>query len=277
MPEAFLRTFRVNVGGVQFESNVQRPLRFAFSIDRDSTKQANNVQVAVWNLNPQTRADLEKPKFVPVRIETGYESTDLSQIFLGNLRSAESIKEGTDVKTILNAGDGEERITQAQVNTSFPKGAGLKKVLTKAIEATGLPPGNLDSIGDISFNGQRQLPAALTLSGKASDELEYVCKSFGLSWHVQDGNVVVQKTGQAAFSGGPLLSAKTGMIGSPHIDSNGRIKVKAILLPDLIPGRAFQVESRNDRASGQFVATRTRHIGDTLGKAWFVDVLGERV
>lgn len=266
--QQFQRQFRVNVGGIEFGSGPEQPLRFAFRVARDLTKHSNNADVRVWNLRPDVRRSLEHRQRVPVRIEAGYQGA-LTQVFFGALRRAEVYKEGPDIITRVHSGDGELQLQQARVAKTFPQGTPWLSVVRTIVQALGIGEGNL---ARAPITGSTLRPYAI--AGFAADELEAVCLSRGLRWSVQDGNFTVAVSGQPAFSGSALISPATGLIGLPTIDSEGRVTCRSLMLPDMLPGRAFQLESAFG-PSGRFAAIRTLHVGDSHSTSdWFTEMTG---
>jgi hypothetical protein len=61
-------------------------------------------------------------------------------------------------------------------------------------------------------------------------------------------------------------------VDEPQIDKNGKIVGKALLNPDLLPGRVFRVEST--RVTGNFLCEKTQHKGTSDGGDWFVEFVG---
>ena len=271
MAEQFRRAFRVQIGLFTFDSSPTRPLKFRFQIERDIKKPPNNASVQIYNLAEQTRSFLGAEKFVVCKIDVGYED-DLTQVFFGDLRRATSSKVGPDWVTQLDSGDGEKQLAQAQVNRTFRKGTDLRVVLSALGKSMGLGEGNLRQTSPAYPDGRTTLAANWTASGRAGDELEFFCRSVGIRWSVQDAQLMFLSQEKPAFATGPLISPTTGMINSPTLDSDGNVEVSSLMLPDLMPGRAFEVESR--QVNGKFVATHTIHAGDSTGGDWFVKVKG---
>lgn len=274
--EQFRRSFVLEIGDKKIESlSGATSLRCAFSVERDKTPEPNNAEVAIWNLNKESRQSLEESaEGVTSRLEVGYQDA-VQQVFFGILRKVETIREGADWITHASAGDGEDRIITSRVHKSFARDTLIKDVLRELVKSLELGEGNLHTIPAPAFlkNGGK-LSAPYAVSGPADHELTEFTRSIGLEWSVQDGEVQLTEVGKPATGliVGPLISPDTGLIGSPRLDTKGKVLGTALILPDLVPGAAFQLQS--ERITGQFLAEKTRHYGDTDAQEWYVDFKG---
>ncbi len=305
----FRRAFRITVGDKQFGSeNEIRPLSMAFSVQRDKSITPNNASVTLTNLSEETRAHLEElsggtgqgivsrqgrssaktPKKgvaiaiqgegVAVRVEAGY-GEHFGQLFLGVLRKVSSWKSGTEWLTQISGGDGEGTLNVKKISKTFAKGTPISSVVRACVGALGVGKGGLDNtlnalrVAGLLTGGQ-VLERALTLHGDAATELDQVMRSCGFEWHIADGAFYAGPAGTPTFPGeGPLLTPETGLLDTPRIEKNGKVVGVALLNADLLPGRVFRVES--SRVSGNFVCSKTQHRGESTGRLWQVEFVGD--
>lgn len=272
MTEFFNRAFRVEVGDRAFSN--ANALRFTFSVERDAKLTPNACTVSLYNLAESTRHDLEAQTFIPVRIQAGYED-DAGQLFLGGLRTAESTRNGADWITEVRGGDGEKEILQARIAKTFSSGTSYKVVLSSLVDALGVRRGNLGSLEQPTLisSGSSSLARALTLRGGVAEELEAMTRSLGLEWSIQDGSFQVAASGQPAQTQSTVLSGDSGLVEVPSVDKDGLVSGTALLIPDLLPGRTFRVES--DRVTSNLVCTKTVHSGDSESTEWYVHFTGK--
>lgn len=214
---------------------------------------------------------------VPVRIEVGY-GEHLGQIFFGVLRKVSSWKQGSEWLTQISGGDGEHSITTAKISQSFVKGTPITSVVRALVGTLGVGEGGLSNtlraleVAGL-LTGGNVLQKALTLHGDSATELEQLMRSCGFEWSIADGNFIAGPSGQAMLPGtGPLLTPDTGLIDTPQIDKNGKLIGKALLNPDLLPGRSFRVES--SRVTGTFLCSKTQHSGTSTDTPWEVQFVG---
>jgi hypothetical protein len=277
MGTEFRRAFKIQVGDVEISSAGAAALRCVFSVERDTQPYPNAATLAIYNLNPDHRAALNAKPELSCRIEAGYVDA-AQQIFLGNVRRGRTTRSGPDWITTLEAGDGEKQLATARVNVSFTTGTPVTTVLTYLASALGLPFSLASVFASAATNAGKTLRAPLTLSGSAAEELRQFTRSVGLSWSVQDGALVVLANAEPYTQiEGPVISPATGLIESASLEVDDKTKKtivtgKALLLPDLVPGRKFVVESST--VNGTFACTKTKHYGDSSGAEWFVDFEG---
>lgn len=283
MPEVtqWGRECSVQLGEILIEVKPTEPsLRVAFVVERELGDEPPRADVAIWGLAEATRAELEQTPDLPCEIKAGYAGAS-SNLFLGVLRKAESIKQGSEWIFRAQVGDEVElEMAKGQkARATFKEGTPLATVLKELVKLTGLKKGNSDLLGipfvsDLKFqSGIDKLEKSLSVYESALDELNVFCRSCGVIWSIRDGAF------QGAIAGsftalGPLLSKDTGLIEpSPRINDKGHAIGTALLNPELVPGVGFTVESK--RVNGQFICAQTRHSGDTHGASdWRVEWRG---
>lgn len=285
---AFQRAYRLTIGSIEIDARAGvglNSLRVAFAVERDVKRVPNNAEIAVWNLSPSSREALAKLSNVPVRLEAGYVD-EVGVIFQGDLRSARSRREGTDIVTRVSGGDGEVKIRTARINRTFAAGTPIGTVLRELGKALGVGEGNLRQfLGAKLGNGSRTLSRSLTLRGSVFDELECVTRSCGLGWSIQDSALQLREAGQPVGDRrGPLLRPDTGLIGEVEVETvakeepgfaAGSVKVCGVCLlrPDLIPGVPFRVES--EAFTSNLVCTATVADGDSHSTdSWRIEWAG---
>lgn len=289
----FLRAYRIVIGDTELDARTgvgSSGMRIAFKVERDAKRVPNNAELEVWNLARTTRDRLAKLTNVPVRIEAGYVGSEIGTIFLGDLRSARSRREGPDIITRVSAGDGQSKCRTARLSRTFPAGTKVGSVISELGRALGVRPGNLGQFqGARLSSGSDTLKRGLTIHGAVYDELERVCRSCGLEWSVQDSELQLKQLGQPVGPGlGPLLREDSGLVGTPEVETvsevtkadpdlrKGQIVVSGacLLRSDLRPGLPFRVES--DAFTGNLVCRTTVHSGDSHSASggWVVEWTG---
>ena len=208
MSVQFLRAYRIVVGDTEVDARTGvgvGSLRIAFCVQRDHKRVPNNAELEVWNLARSTRERLAMLSTVPVRIEAGYVGSDIGTIFLGDLRSARSRREGPDIITRVSAGDGQRAVRTARLSKTFPAGTKLGSVISELGRALGVKAGNLSAFSGARLaDGSDALKRSLTIHGAVYDELERLCRSCGLEWSVQDSELQL-KADAAADIGAVLV------------------------------------------------------------------------
>jgi hypothetical protein len=262
----FGRTARLTLGTTQIDciDSTNAGLALTFHIKKNLKPEPNSVEIKVWNLAPNTRKSIETPKTVPVKLEVGY-GGDLFTIYLGELHSAQSARQGADIVTSISSGDKEAGILGARTLIQVPASASPQQLLqfaAQGLTASGIGLGNLNTQTPTGTTGG----PARTLHGVASNVFGQVCRANGLEWSVQDGALQVLPIGSSLGATAVRLNADSGMLGSPTVDTKGILTVKSLIQPDLMPGRPLIVEAAF--LQGAYRIEEVEFVGDTWGTSW---------
>lgn len=245
-----------------------------FQVKKNLLPQPNTCELKVYNLNATHRAALEALKVATISLEAGYEG-GYSSLFLGDLRTSISTREGPDWVTSLGAGDGEKAIRTARVSASIKKGATTIDVVKTIARALGVGEGNLSSAAQtLQASGISDLFSEGTiLSGSASREMTHICASAGLTWSIQRGALQILHTKEALDNEALFISQDTGMIGAPTSDGKGVVTVKLLMIPDVFPGRKMVLEGQQTR--GNYRIEEVVTTGDTAATDWYHEIKGK--
>lgn len=258
-------------------------IRPTFQITGDVSKtlkpEPNKANFRVYGLNRQHIATLEQMKRARVEFAAGYKGA-MSTIFLGELRVGLTVDEPPERGiVVLETADSEAAFGKSRVSQSFAKGVTTDAVLEAVALRLGVKPGNLaDAKRKIQtlFSGVgNRFPKGAVLFGSASSEMTAICRSLNLEWSVQDGKLQILEKGKVLEGTAILLNQRSGMIGSPTIDSKGIVTVVSAMQPDVFPGRQIMVEGV--RLKGRYRAEETHHSFDYKGDTWQVEIKGKRI
>jgi hypothetical protein len=196
--------------------------------------------------------------------------TPLPLIFGGDIREIWSVYEGTDWVTTLTSGDGDSA-NAARVNKSFGPGTPLRFAIEQVAAELGLGLGQLpkEIATAALWDGGKQFPAGIVLSGHGMTQLDRLLTSAGYKWTVQGGEIVVIRLG-SSFGTAVLLTPETGLIGSPTPANDGRVAAVSLLQPDLVPGR--QVEFNSRHVKGHYIVETAVYEGETAAQEWYVQL-----
>lgn len=268
----FARTYKLVVG----DRDVSE-LAMSFRVSRTLKSTPNSAEIVVRNASPETRAAWRGlGKRVPVLLEAGYKSTGNAVIFKGFLRYIAPEKvEGADIVTEISSGDGEETKGK-RVKVSMPSKVPPDQVLRAIVGALGVGEGNVnDAVRILRQRGLTSLHGqGAVVVGPAARAMSEFCESAGLEWSVQDGAVQILEAGKGLTTSAILLSADSGLYGSPTVDSKGILTAQCALIPGLVPGRTVQVESIG--VKGAYVVSEIHYAGDTHGEDWGAEIKGKK-
>lgn len=262
----FRRVYRVQVGTLATED-----VDITFKVTRTLAAHPGTCEITLYNLSEAHRRELRPNAFGRLRafcqLDAGYEGTR-SMLFRGDTRRIEHKRDGTEWVTVVTAGDGEHAIRNARVVASFARETTFATVVRALAQQMGVGEGNFASVTDALGATVR---AGTVLHGQAAQELHRICAAAGLEFSVQDGALQILRRGQALDRVGVLLSPETGLLGSPERCGYKRIKLSALLQPDLVPGRKVRVESST--ATGDYRIVQAEYAGDTRGEDWTADLV----
>ena len=268
------RRLQLGIGDTLIEYNSSRDLRVAFDVTRSKTRDPNAAAIQVHNLNPATRGALEQQERASCELSAGYADESTHVIFAGVLLHIESYRADGGIVTDLQLGDDtEQKAAIPRIHKNFPTGTPISNVLQDLVSATGLKGGNFAEAAPFArLVGGTALQRPWFASGQALSELHAFARSLGFQWTMQDQQVIFTGLGRGTGGSGPVFTGDN-VPETPQIDADGLITLTGRLVPELVPGRPFEVDTAE--VQGRFVATDTRHYGDTSGTDWSVFVTGE--
>lgn len=249
-------------------------LDVAFDIFRTAKSEPNTAEIKVWNLTPEKRFVLEEQGNVPVSVEAGYKD-QTSQLFLGVARTVYTTREGADLITVLQSGDGEKEHQSSRINVSIAAGATNQQAIDAVVKALALGAGNSANAATKIASAKPLFPQGAVLTGSAAQVLQRLMLSLGLEYSIQNGALQVLTAGEPLAGTATKLTPETGLVGSPSIDNEGILTAQALLIPEIFPGRLLVVES--EFLSGNFRVESCKYVGDTAGNDWYVEVEAKKL
>jgi len=253
----FGRVVELKVGDTEITG-----LDIAFEIEKDLTPEPNPCHVEIFNLGAKNRNILSQYKQVPVQLKAGYKG-NVGVIFYGDMIRCSHLKEGPTWKTTLANGDGAKSIQSERINKSFSKGTPVKTVIKEIAEQLKIPSASaLKQFEDLS----QKLSRGFMVSGNPMDELGSILRDYGYSASVQNNSLQILKDGQALLNQALNLTPRSGLKGSPEIGSNKKLKVTAVLMPELLPGQKVHIDCST--FIGFALIQHVRFCGSTFEAAW---------
>ena len=284
----FLREASLTVGpAAGGEGREWTGLRLQFTVEKTSKSSTNKGKVSIFNLAPESRTFLESDDLVAI-IKAGYR--DFSEVlFIGDIpkNGVTTKRQGPDIVTTIECGDGEKALNQANLNQSWTGGVTNLQIFQAAALALGT---------DISIGVQKSFKKEIfgngfAFSGMVKDLLDQLVEKQGLEWSIQNGTLQVlskdDETGEEAV----LLSPTTGLIDVPSKTEKG-VNAISLLNPKIIPGRRIVIQSKQflgalaslggsvgDVGSGQgtFRIDKVTHVGDSDEGDWKSTVEGTTI
>jgi hypothetical protein len=212
--------------------------RIKFSIEKNSESNANKGTITVYNLSQETRNFLEKKDAIAM-LKAGFRDF-ASTIFLGDILKGMNKRQGPDVVTDLECGDGEFALKTALLNVSFGPGVKNTQIIDAAVAAItqyNVVKGFRETIPVKTYQ------QGFSFSGQARDALKQQLLPVGLEFHIQDGELSIIKPDGTNKELAVLVSQDTGLVGFPTKTALG-VEFTCLLNPQLRPGRAVKLESK---------------------------------
>lgn len=286
MTELFGRAYRVLINN---ELEITG-LHVSFAVRRSFKPEPDTLELNIYNLNEDHRGQLQKQKVVPVQLEAGYAppselsagagaalddigvgaQSSLPVLFKGDLREVASTREGPDWVTTISSGDG-DKAKKKRLHKSFGPGATLSFAIAQIASELGVGVGELpvDAQTMKLFKRGRSFQSGVVLSGNGFWQLTRMLDAAEFEWTIQGGRIVVLEKGTSVRGQAVLLSPETGLVGSPSPSSDHRVKFRALLQPDLVPGRQAKFEARH--VTGYYRIETVSYTGDMAGGDWYAD------
>lgn len=234
-------------------------LRMNFNIRKTSEPDANRATINVYNMNPSNRGFLEESGTDLFAIFLAGYSNQEKIMFKGDVTWSGSQKQGPDIISTIEAGDGDKKIKKTRSKKTFAPGVNLTQIITTLIGDLGFLIGNVSDIPtDISNTG-------VSVSGQTSELLTKFLSKVNLEWSVQNNTIEIKPVDQASKVSVVRLTSATGLLGSPIKKKEG-IQFTSLLDPMLEPGAPVKIESRF--INGIFVCRNVVQEGDTREGPW---------
>ena len=281
MTRQWIRQVEVTVSGKGGSLTV-RDLKIDFNISKGMGSSQNEAKISIWNLTKSHRRMLGE-EYDKIELKVGYRGGAMSTIFKGDIRDSGDTKDGPDIQSTIECGDGDKAIANGSVSKTFPAGTKPKQVAEHLIS-------QLPGIAKGELKGLDNLPAykrPVSFFGYAAAALDKLGRQHRLYWSIQDGTAQVLKHDEV-LSGTTVISSETGMIGIPEQTDKG-VKVKALLNPNIQPGRQIDVRSgfldessgrdkrATDQGGGIFRVSQVTFNGTNEGEEFFVEIEASRV
>lgn len=284
MTRLFQRAGVVIVNEIELTIDPEDPggaLDVAFDITRTIKPEPNTADIKIWNLSPDHRKSLEELDNVPVQVEAGY-AGQTSLLFRGITRTVFTVREGPDLVTTLQTGDGEKEYKTARINIAVAGGpvtvaAGLSNIqaIRTVVRALGIGEGNLVSVQGQIAAAIPLFPNGTVLTGSASQILQRLLQSLGLEWSIQNGTLQILQAGQALIGTATVLTPETGLVGSPSVDNKGILSAQSLMIPDIFPGRLLLLSS--EFLAGTFRIETCKYSGATAENDWYIDIEAKKL
>ncbi len=285
----YLRKITLLVSDRQGNTLDLSELRIKFAVKQSSAETPNAADITVYNLSPETAWQV-KSQFTKVILQGGYDS-NYGTIFQGNIKQVIIGKQGTETWIEIVAGDGELAYNFAVVVASIAKGSTPNDEIAACAKVTA--PLGVTTGGNSTVANAQKRPRGKVLFGNARNYLRGVADSNNYVWSVQNEQIQFVKTTSYLPGTAVLITADTGMIGTPQQTTQG-VNVKCLLNPYIKINGRIQLDNKTIQAfkidltlkpgaatnvaaplpsNGVYFVLAVEHSGDTRGVEWYTNVI----
>jgi hypothetical protein len=274
MPNQYLRFFDIQLSNASSGLSLSG-LRCTFKIRMTDSETPNQAEIRVYNLNKETVGKIRNT-FTQINIIAGY-AENHSLIFSGAIKQTRVGDENdTDTFIDIYAGDGQYQYNFATVSATMAAGVKKKDVAKKIAKSFELDGFDLETDDD-----DIQLPRGKVLHGAAKDKMRKTAADLKATWSIQQGRLLVLGNKRSLPSTAVLISAATGLVGTPEEISEG-VKIRTLLNPNLKIGGLLKLvspvladpsqEISLVAPDGQYRVYTIDITGDTHGNDWYSDI-----
>jgi len=240
-------------------------LRISFEIDKTSTSDQNFAKIKIWNLSEESKAYVTMKNSVVI-LEVGY-GPDTGELFKGDITKASVQRQGPDVITELECGDGHLALKNAKLDKSYIKGTPMRVVFMDAMAALKLEGISISESGlkikdEVLQNG-------FTASGPVKGILDNLVAKMGKKWSIQDNEFVMLDLDEDVGGEAVVLSPDSGLVGNV-VQVDGGVQFKALIQPELKPGKLVELWTR-DIVATPFKIVKVKYQGDTHDNPWYAN------
>jgi hypothetical protein len=250
---------------------IEPPFTVEFDVQKNLLGSSNIANFKIYNLSERSRAQIRKDPWTtnilkPIVFKAGY-GEELSDVFIGNISKAWSVRNGTDWVTNIDCYGGSLAVTQGFTDKQFKKNTPIRTIieqLIKALEKDGIKVGTVGNYtGEISRGN--------SFTGSALDNVQSIS---GGGAFIDNNKINVLKTNEALKGVIEKLDSSFGLLNTPIREVN-KILFDIIFEPRLLLGQFitldFKVFSEQNTTSGAYRLITLKHAGviseSTSGKA----------
>jgi len=237
-------------------------LHMTFKVEKTLGASSNKAKIVIYNLAKTSRSLMTQGN-ARIIVEAGT-GRSTGVVFSGDIVDAKTTISGQDTVTEIDAADGHVAINEVNVEKNYPGGTNYRTIMEDL--AGEMISGGAVALGVIEADQAGRTQNGIIVSGPAGKALARIAKEQGLTASVQDGHVVVVDRAAGQSEQGVVLSAATGMSGTPRKTKEG-IAVDALIMGAAFnPGRRIRIVS--DDLTGNYTIQKVTIDGSVIGGSW---------
>jgi hypothetical protein len=258
---ALTRKFRCFIELENEVLTLTSPLTAVFTISRGVMSSLNSMTLDIYGLKRATRDKIFQDRFNPknykrIIFSIANDGVNFTDVFIGNIFTAYSERQGDVPVTKITARDGGFDIVNAQVNKTLTGGT-FKEVVQEIID--GFPNVKTGKIG--SLDGEFRRP--IVLSGNSYDLIKKYTQD---RVYIDLEQINILDDNEAIAGLVPLITSSSGLLKTP-MRRDAYLSIETILKPDIILSQIIEIESSiAPQFDGQYKVMGITHSG-TISEA----------
>lgn len=260
-------------GGKAFEigepsGSIPMPLRIQFDVEKTDLETPNTGKISIWNLSQEHIAELEKTNCTAM-LNAGYASRR-PLVISGLVIHCVTEDDGADRRTDIEVEDSLINLRDTYVTISYSGKTNAKTILDDVANQMGVAV-------TYSYNAEfADIPNGYAYVGQGRNVLTKICNTSNLTWSLQNGILQIKKPGDTLSQEVFVLSADTGMVGSPKRftstatddskDDDSGWEVDYLMNVAINVDDYVYLDSK--KATGYFRVYSLKIAGDTHGNDW---------
>jgi hypothetical protein len=233
---------------------IENSLHIGCKIKKTTSATGNEADITIFNINPSVaNAVIEasgkiyskrtNKKTCSIQISAGYQSSQMADIFFGDVVSAD-VSGLSDRSLNIKAQTGFYKNMEI-VSRSFDQIKTKASIICKTIA---------DDLGlDLKFNARDKEIYRYSYAGVATDQLRNLLFDYGISAFVDDKTLLVKDVGDQVNYDVKIVDSSTEMIGIPKLTEHG-VEVVTLFDSGFKVGGKIQLSSiKNPSANGEYI------------------------
>lgn len=270
MPD-FGRKVRLVITGMNEEISIEN-LRVDFSVSKNSESNSNKSTISIYNLNETTRSFVADSK--DLEFYVGYETSETEYLYVkGENDDVNIYPDGLDVVTTIEVEEGKNTLENSNFIKSYTTGTTRKKIVKDALASLSLDSvideKLVDRVLDTLDDVDSKLENGSTFCKKTKDFLDDFFKLAGISYSIQNGELLILSPDDTLGSDTYYISPSNGLIGNPIKTKKG-CDIQTMLLPELKIGMKINLDSKYIK--GNFKVIEFIGAGSTHGNEWGMNI-----
>lgn len=258
--------------GLQQSNYINNDFHMLFTCKKTSSSDPNTCKAVIYNINNTTRSNINEPNSSLI-VNAGYEQGEgLELVFIGNIVSVSTARQGSDNITTIDARDGDEPLTLTRDSFSFREGVSVKQLIKSVINKFKIA---VKSNVDLVEFTDKQYTNGFAFLGQLRTLLDTLTDEVGLSWSIQNNELKIYNDKIGDLLPAIVLNKDTGLIGIPErikitkgkqtekVEIDGW-KLTSLLQPSAEPGSIVVVSSVEIGNEKQFKIETVEHAGDNF-------------